>query len=71
MSLGACQAVAATLLFRNARVFDGVRMLTETDVLVRDGRIEADKLLVKCPSKYQGSEMKTYGAEPAPPRKTS
>jgi cytochrome c-type biogenesis protein CcmE len=35
------------------------------------GRIEADKLLVKCPSKYQGTEMKTYGAEPAgAPRKT-
>ena len=26
----------------------------------RDERLEADKLLVKCPSKYQGAEVKTY-----------
>lgn len=29
------------------------------------GRIEAEKLLVKCPSKYQGAEVeKTYSAKP-------
>jgi cytochrome c-type biogenesis protein CcmE len=29
----------------------------------RDGRIEAEKLLVKCPSKYQGAEVeRAYGA---------
>jgi cytochrome c-type biogenesis protein CcmE len=34
----------------------------------RQGRIEAEKLLVKCPSKYQGAEVeKTYSAKPAPP----
>lgn len=34
----------------------------------RDGRIEAEKLLVKCPSKYQGTEVeKAYssGSQPA------
>jgi cytochrome c-type biogenesis protein CcmE len=31
-----------------------------------DGRIDADKLLVKCPSKYQGAEVeKAYSAKPA------
>ena len=31
-----------------------------------DGRIDADKLLVKCPSKYQGAEVeKAYAAKPA------
>jgi cytochrome c-type biogenesis protein CcmE len=29
----------------------------------RDGRIQAEKLLVKCPSKYQGAEVeRAYGA---------
>jgi imidazolonepropionase-like amidohydrolase len=32
---------AATLLFRNARVFDGTRVIAQSDVLVRDGRIAA------------------------------
>lgn len=33
----------------------------------REGRIEAEKLLVKCPSKYQGAEVeKAYAAKPAP-----
>lgn len=33
----------------------------------RDGRVEAEKLLVKCPSKYQGAEVeKAYGAVPKP-----
>lgn len=33
----------------------------------QDGRIEAEKLLVKCPSKYQGAEVeKTYASAPAP-----
>ncbi len=32
----------------------------------REGRIEAEKLLVKCPSKYQGAEVeKAYAARPA------
>jgi len=32
----------------------------------QDGRIEAEKLLVKCPSKYQGAEVeKAYAAQPA------
>ncbi len=36
----------------------------------QDGRIEAEKLLVKCPSKYQGAEVeKAYPA--ASPGKTS
>jgi cytochrome c-type biogenesis protein CcmE len=31
----------------------------------REGRIEAEKLLVKCPSKYQGAEVeKAYSAAP-------
>jgi cytochrome c-type biogenesis protein CcmE len=37
----------------------------------RDGRIEAEKLLVKCPSKYQGTEVeKAYssGSQPAAAR---
>jgi cytochrome c-type biogenesis protein CcmE len=33
----------------------------------REGRIEAEKLLVKCPSKYQGAEVeKAYSAAPPP-----
>ena len=33
----------------------------------RDGRIEAEKLLVKCPSKYQGAEVeRAYGAGKTP-----
>ncbi|MEP7131515.1 MAG: cytochrome c maturation protein CcmE [Acidobacteriota bacterium] len=31
----------------------------------QEGRIDAEKLLVKCPSKYQGAEVeKSYGAAP-------
>jgi cytochrome c-type biogenesis protein CcmE len=33
----------------------------------RSGRIEAEKLLVKCPSKYQGAEVKSYSSKPPPP----
>ena len=34
----------------------------------RQGRIEAEKLLVKCPSKYQGAEVeKAYSAAPPQP----
>ena len=34
----------------------------------REGRVEAEKLLVKCPSKYQGAEVeKAYGAAPKAP----
>ena len=33
----------------------------------QDGRIDAEKLLVKCPSKYQGAEVeKSYSSAPAP-----
>ncbi|HEY4231472.1 MAG TPA: cytochrome c maturation protein CcmE [Thermoanaerobaculia bacterium] len=33
----------------------------------QDGRIDAEKLLVKCPSKYQGAEVeKSYASSPAP-----
>jgi cytochrome c-type biogenesis protein CcmE len=33
----------------------------------RDGRIEAEKLLVKCPSKYQGAEVeKAYSSKAQP-----
>lgn len=33
----------------------------------REGRIEAEKLLVKCPSKYQGAEVeKSYPSAPKP-----
>ena len=32
----------------------------------KEGQIDAEKLLVKCPSKYQGAEVeKSYGAAPA------
>ena len=32
---------------------------------VHEGRIEAEKLLVKCPSKYQGAEVeKAYASQP-------
>ena len=32
----------------------------------QDGRIEAEKLLVKCPSKYQGAEVeKSYASKPS------
>lgn len=32
----------------------------------KEGHIDAEKLLVKCPSKYQGAEVeKSYGAAPA------
>jgi cytochrome c-type biogenesis protein CcmE len=35
----------------------------------REGRIEAERLLVKCPSKYQGAEVeKSYTAPPPAPR---
>lgn len=35
----------------------------------RDGHIEAEKLLVKCPSKYQGAEVeKSYPAAPGSSR---
>jgi cytochrome c-type biogenesis protein CcmE len=38
----------------------------------REGRIDAEKLLVKCPSKYQGAEIeKSYSSAPPPPGKPS
>ena len=34
---------------------------------LQEGRIDAEKLLVKCPSKYQGAEVeKSYASSPAP-----
>ena len=37
----------------------------------RDGRIDAEKLLVKCPSKYQGAEVEKVYASAPPPGKSS
>jgi cytochrome c-type biogenesis protein CcmE len=37
----------------------------------KEGRIEAEKLLVKCPSKYQGAEVEKAYASAPPPGKTS
>jgi imidazolonepropionase-like amidohydrolase len=37
----AAPSTAVPLLFRNARVFDGTRIVPTADVLVRDGRIQA------------------------------
>jgi cytochrome c-type biogenesis protein CcmE len=37
----------------------------------REGRIEAEKLLVKCPSKYQGAEVEKAYPAAASPGKTS
>jgi cytochrome c-type biogenesis protein CcmE len=37
----------------------------------REGRIEAEKLLVKCPSKYQGAEVEKSYSSAAPAGKTS
>jgi cytochrome c-type biogenesis protein CcmE len=37
----------------------------------REGRIEAEKLLVKCPSKYQGAEIeKSYSSAPRAPARS-
>ena len=37
-----------------------------------EGRIEAEKLLVKCPSKYQGAEVeKSYSSAPSAPASRS
>ena len=37
----------------------------------KEGRIEAEKLLVKCPSKYQGAEVEKAYASAPPPGKVS
>jgi len=38
----------------------------------KEGRIDAEKLLVKCPSKYQGAEVeKAYSSVPAPGKVSS
>src|ERR1700687_4184798 len=37
----------------------------------KNGRIDAEKLLVKCPSKYQGAEVEKAYASAPPPGKTS
>jgi imidazolonepropionase-like amidohydrolase len=39
--LFAASSAAGPLVFRNARVFDGARVIPQADVLVRDGRIDA------------------------------
>jgi cytochrome c-type biogenesis protein CcmE len=54
-------------------VYQGVRPGNFKDAIsivaigrYHEGRIEAEKLLVKCPSKYQGAEVeKAYAARPA------
>jgi cytochrome c-type biogenesis protein CcmE len=59
---------------RMAVVYSGIRPGNFGDAIsvvaigrYRAGRIEAEKLLVKCPSKYQGAEVeKTYSASGAP-----
>ncbi|HEY1434033.1 MAG TPA: cytochrome c maturation protein CcmE [Thermoanaerobaculia bacterium] len=58
---------------RLAVVYRGVRPGNFKDAIsivaigrYSQGRIEAEKLLVKCPSKYQGAEVeKAYAAQPA------
>ncbi|HJQ41382.1 MAG TPA: CIA30 family protein [Thermoanaerobaculia bacterium] len=45
---------AADVLFRGARVFDGVRVLDNTDVLVRNGRIESVGRKLQAP---EGAEV--------------
>jgi len=55
---------------RMAVAYGGVRPANFKDAIsivaigrYRDGRIEAEKLLVKCPSKYQGAEVeRAYGS---------
>jgi imidazolonepropionase-like amidohydrolase len=44
---------AAPILFRNARVFDGHRVLPSADVLVRDGRIQAVRQHIAAPEGAQ------------------
>ena len=44
---------AQSVLFRNARVFDGERVSTNTDVLVRDGRIAALGRALTAPAQTQ------------------
>lgn len=54
-------------------VYSGVRPANFGDAIsivaigrYRDGRIEAEKLLVKCPSKYQGAEVeRAYPGKPS------
>lgn len=56
---------------RMAVVYAGTRPANFKDAVsivaigpYRDGRIEAEKLLVKCPSKYQGAEVeRAYGPD--------
>src|ERR1035438_4625024 len=40
-ALSAALSASRPLVFRNARVFDGTRLIPKADVLVRDGRVEA------------------------------
>ena len=72
------QELAFDLLDPNGRrmpvVYRGIRPGNFKDAIsivaigrYRRGRIEAEKLLVKCPSKYQGAEVeKAYAAAPLP-----
>ena len=73
------QELAFDLLDPNGRrmrvVYRGIRPGNFKDAIsivaigrYKDGRIEAEKLLVKCPSKYQGAEVeKAYSAAPPQP----
>jgi cytochrome c-type biogenesis protein CcmE len=55
---------------RPANFKDAISIVAIGRYIPSDGRIEAEKLLVKCPSKYQGAEVeKSYPA--AAPGKTS
>ena len=72
------QELSFELLDENGRrmpiVYRGIKPGTFRDAIsivaigrYKDGRIDAEKLLVKCPSKYQGAEVeKAYSAAPPP-----
>jgi cytochrome c-type biogenesis protein CcmE len=74
------QELSFDLLDSNSRrmtvVYRGIKPANFKDAIsivaigrYQKGRIEAEKLLVKCPSKYQGAEVeKSYSSKPAPSR---
>ncbi len=58
-------------------VYGGIRPANFKDAIsivaigrYREGRIEAEKLLVKCPSKYQGAEVERAYSSGPPPSKS-
>src|ERR1017187_6925355 len=53
-ALSAALSASRPLVFRNARVFDGTRLIPKADVLVRDGRIEAGGPNIAIPEGAQG-----------------